>query len=153
MVPGVRAVSLAAITPLSGMQWNGDFNIEGYQWKPSDVKYIDMNAVSPRFFETLGIPLVLGRDFHDEDNPVYYPAPPEQDIPGVPPAEPPGPRVMIINESTAKQFFEGRNPIGLHVALDERYNPERTYEIVGIVKDSYYLSLRERPKPMLYVPT
>ena len=152
-VPGVRAVSLAAITPLSGMQWNGDFNVEGYQWKPSDVKYIDMNAVSPRFFETLGIPLVFGRDFRDEDNPVYYPAPPEQDIPGVQPAEPPGPRVMIINESMAKQFFEGRNPIGLHVALDEKYNPERAYEIVGIVKDSYYFSLRETPKPMLYVPT
>ncbi len=152
-VPGVRAVSLAAITPLSGMQWNEDFTVEGYQWKPADVKYIDMNAVSPRFFETMGIPLVLGRDFRDEDNPVYYPAPPEQDIPGKPPEEPPGPRVMIINESSAKQFFGGRNPIGLHIALDEKYNPERAYEIVGIVKDSYYFSLRETPKPMLYVPT
>jgi predicted permease len=152
-VAGVRAVSLAAITPLSGMQWNGDFTVEGYQWKPTDAKYIDMNAVSPRFFETMGIPLVLGRDFRDEDNPAYYPAPPEQDIPGVPPAEPPGPRVMIITESSAKRFFEGRDPIGLHVALDEKYNPERAYEIVGIVKDSYYFSLRETPKPMLYVPT
>jgi predicted permease len=152
-VPGVRTVSLGAITPLSGMQWNGDFTVEGYQWKPSDVKYIDMNAVSPRFFETMGIPLVLGRDFRDEDNPVYYPDPPDRDVPGEPPAEPPGPRVMIINESMAKQFFEGRNPIALHVALDEKYNPERAYEIVGIVKDSYYFSLRETPKPMLYVPT
>jgi ABC-type antimicrobial peptide transport system permease subunit len=60
---------------------------------------------------------------------------------------------MIINESAAKQFFEGRNPLGLHVALDENYNPERAYEIVGIVKDAYYFSLRETPKPMLYVPT
>jgi predicted permease len=152
-VPGVRAVSLAAITPLSGNQWNGDFTVEGYQWKPGDMKYVDMNAVSPRFFETMGIPMVLGRDFRDEDNPVYYPALPDQDIPGAPPAEPPGPRVMIINERMAKQFFEGRDAIGLHVALDEKYNPERTYEIVGIVKDSYYFSLRETPKPMLYVPT
>ena len=152
-VPGVRAVSLAAITPLSGMQWNGGFTVEGYQWKPTDVKYVDMNAVSPRFFETIGIPLVLGRDFRDEDNPVFYPAPPEQEIPGAPPPEPAGPRVMIINESMAKQFFEGRDPIGLHVALDEKYNPARAYEIVGIVKDAYYFNLRETPKPMLYVPT
>jgi predicted permease len=152
-VPGVRAVSLAEITPLSGMQSNGDFSVEGYEWKPTDVKYIDMNAVSLRFFETMGIPLVFGRDFRDEDNPVYYPDPPDRDVPGEPPAEPPGPRVTIINESMAKQFFEGRSPIGLHVALDEKYNPERAYEIVGIVKDSYYSSLREAPKPMLYVPT
>ena len=151
--PGVRAVSVAAITPLSGMQWNGDFTVEGYQWKPADVKYIDMNAVSPRFFETMGIPLVLGRDFRDEDDPVYYPDPPERDIPGAPQAEPPGPRVMIVNEAMAKQFFEKRNPIGLHVALDEKYNPERTYEVIGIVKDSCYFSLRETPTPMLYVPT
>jgi predicted permease len=152
-VPGVRAASLAAITPLSGMQWNGDFSVEGYQWKPEDVKYIDMNAVSPRFFETMGIPLVIGRDFQDQDNPVTYPDPPDRDIPGAPAAEPPGPRVTIINESMAKKFFEGRNPIGMHVALDEKYNPERAYEIVGIVKDSYYFNLRETPKPMLYVPT
>jgi len=152
-IPGVRTASLAAITPLSGIQWNGYFAVEGYQWKPEDVKYIDMNAVSPRFFETMGIPLVIGRDFRDRDNPVIYPDPPDRFIPGTPPAEPPGPRVMIINESVAMKFFEGRNPIGLHVALDQKYNPERAYEIIGTVKDSYYFSLRETPKPMLYVPT
>jgi predicted permease len=60
---------------------------------------------------------------------------------------------MIINESMAKRFFEGRNPIGLHVALDEKYNAERAYEIIGVVRDSHYFNLRERPQPMLYVPT
>jgi predicted permease len=152
-IPGVRSAGLAEITPLSGMEWNGDFTVEGYQWKPADVKYVDMNAVSPRFFETMGIALILGRDFRDADNPAFYPDPPERLVPGMEPPEPPGPRVMIINESMAKRFFEGRNPIGLHVALDEKYNAERAYEIIGVVRDSHYFNLRERPQPMLYVPT
>ena len=62
--PDVRAASLANITPLSGSQWNGDVTIQGYQWKPDEKPYIDFNSVSPHFFETLGIPIIAGRDFH-----------------------------------------------------------------------------------------
>jgi predicted permease len=153
MLPGVQSVSLAAITPLSGMQWNGDFTVEGYQWKPSEKKYLDMNAVSGRFFETMGIPLVLGRDFREEDNPAVYPDPPTEITPGNEPPEPPGPRRMIINETMAQQFFNGRNPIGMHVALSEKYDPAHTYEVIGVVKDSHYFNLRDPLVPMAYVPT
>ncbi len=152
-LPGVVSASLAAITPLGGMQWNGDFNVEGYQFQPSDVKYLDMNAVSHRFFETMGIPLVLGRDFREQDNPTYYPEPPEELTPGVEPPEPPGPRYMIINESMARRFFSGRNPIGLHVSLSEKYDPARAYEVIGVVKDARYFNLRDPLVPMAYVPT
>jgi putative ABC transport system permease protein len=149
-LPGVQSVSLAEITPLAGSRWNGDVSVEGYQWKDDENKYVDMNAVGPRFFETVGIPLLEGREFRDEDNPAYSLDPPEKFTPGVEPPEPPGPRVAIVNESFAKHFFEGRNPIGLHLATDEKYKAERAYEIVGVVKDAHYFGLREANEPMIY---
>ena len=59
--PDVRVASLANITPLSNSQWNDDVTIQGYTWKPDEKPYIDFNQVSPRFFETLGIPILAGR--------------------------------------------------------------------------------------------
>jgi putative ABC transport system permease protein len=151
-LPGVQSVSLANITPLSGSRWNGSIAIEGYQWKDDEKKYVDMNAVGPRYFETVGIPLILGRDFRDEDNPPYSLDPPAKFTPGVEPPEPPGPRVAIINQSFANRFFEGRNPIGMHVSTDETYKPDRAFEIVGVVKDAHYFGLREALEPMMYFP-
>jgi hypothetical protein len=58
--------------------------------------------------------------------------------------------VAVINESFAKHFFEGRNPIGMHLVADEKYKAERAYEIVGIVKDVHYFGLREALEPMIY---
>ena len=151
-LPGVQSVSLAMITPLAGMRWNGDVSIEGYQWKDDDKKYVDMNAVGPGYFETVGIPLIAGRDFRDEDNPPYSLDPPEKFTPGVERPEPPGPRVAIINENLAQHFFEGRNPIGLHIVMDEKYKADKAYEIVGVVKDAHYFGLRENLEPMIYFP-
>ncbi len=54
--PEVRVASLANITPLSNSRWNGDVSFLTYQWKPQERPYVDMNSVSPHFFETLGIP-------------------------------------------------------------------------------------------------
>jgi predicted permease len=151
-LPGVQSVSLAMITPLAGMRWNGDVSIEGYQWKDDEKKYVDMNAIGTGYFETVGIPLIAGRDFRDEDNPPYSLDPPEKFTPGVERPEPPGPRVAIINESLAKHFFEGRNPIGMHVVMDEKYKADKAYEIVGVVKDAHYFGLRENLEPMIYFP-
>jgi len=149
-LPGVRSVSMAALTPLSGSRWNGDVAIEGYQWKEDEKKYVDMNAVATKYFETVGISLVAGREFRDEDNPPYSPDPPETITSSTPPPEIPGPRVAIVNESFAKRFFEGRNPLGMHLCNDEKYAPEHAFEIVGVVKDAHYFGLRESLEPMIY---
>ncbi len=149
-LPGVESMSLASITPLSGSRWNEDFTVEGYQWQPGDRKYVDLNAVGPRYFETMGIPMLLGRDFQDEDNPPTSPDPPTTFTPGDMRPELPGPRVVIINESMARHFFAGRNPLGLHICFDEKYDPARAYEVVGVVKDVHYFGMREAPEPMVY---
>jgi len=59
-LPGVRVASLANITPLEGSRWNGDLTVQGYQRKPDEKPYVDMNAVSARYFETFGIPILMG---------------------------------------------------------------------------------------------
>jgi predicted permease len=151
-LPGISSVSLAAITPLSGMRWNNDFTVEGYQWKPDEEKTVDINAVGPRYFETIGLPLMLGRDFRDEDNPAVTPEPPESFMAERKQPEPPGPRVAIVTESIARRFFSGRNPIGSHICFGEEYDSSRAYEIIGVVKDARYFGLREKSEPMAYLP-
>jgi predicted permease len=153
-LPGVRSVSLASITPLGGMRWNGDFSVEGRPLKPGDQKYVDFNSVGPRYFETVGIPLLLGREFRDEDNPAVVPDPPETlgGGPGGEP-EPPGPRVAIVTEGFARKFLAGESPLGRRLALTEEYRADRAYEVVGVVKEAHYFGLREPAEPMIYLPT
>jgi predicted permease len=151
-MPGVRSVSLASITPLGGMRWNGDFAVDGYQFKAGEKRYVDMNAVGPRFFETVGIPLLLGREFRTEDEPPVVPDPPEQLSQG-PPPEPPGPRAVIVSESFAKKFLGGGSPIGRRLSFTEAFDGSRAYDVIGVVKDARYFGLREAVEPMLYVAT
>ena len=151
--PGVRTVSLAHITPLAGMRWNNDVSIQGYQWKPDEKPYIDMNAVSPGFFGTMGIPILLGRDFRRDDNPVVSPDPkpgligPSENEPLGPP-----PPVAIINETMARRFYPNQSPIGRRISMTEKFDMAKSFEIVGVVKDSRYFSLREAVESMIYVP-
>jgi predicted permease len=148
-LPGVRSASLAFITPLGGSRWNNDVAVEGAQ--PSRQNIVDMNAVGPRFFETVGIGLIRGREFRDEDNPPVSENPPATlDFRQRPPEQ--GPRVAIVNESFAKRFFAGRDPVGQRLCFDEKYDPARAYEIVGLVKDAHYFGLRQATQPMVYRP-
>jgi predicted permease len=155
-LPGVRSASLAKITPLGGSRWNSFVTIEGYTYKastdgrPVRDKVIDMNAVGPRYFETLGIPILTGREFREEDSPTV-----SQELPTVPragpPPELPGPRVAIVNESLVKKYFGGHGALGMHLCMDENYDPAKAYEIVGVVKDAHYFGLRDAPEPMVYL--
>jgi predicted permease len=147
--PDVRAASLANITPLSGSRWNSDIAVEGYTFKPDEKPYVDFNSVSPRFFETLGIPLIAGRDFTALDNPAFTPDPsPKPD----PKEKLSGPRVLIVNESFVKRFFANRSPLGARMCRGDKFKAEETYEIIGVVKDAKYFGVRVATEPMVYVP-
>lgn len=147
----VRAASLANITPLAGSRWNDDVTFQNYHWKPEEKPYLDFNAVSPRFFETLGIPILLGRDFRDQDSPAFTPDP--KPNPGPPDRKiGPPPGVVIINETMARRFFPHESPIGQRLCRSDKFKMEESYEIVGVVKDARYFGVREAVESMVYVP-
>ncbi len=148
--PGVQRASLGRITPLAGMRWNGDLAIEGYQPKPKERMVVDFNAVGPGFFETMGIPIILGRDFTAEDNPAFTPDPPEkrEDNPKLGPPPP----VAIVNEAFAQKYFPNQMPVGKRFSRESKYAPENSFEIVGVVKSANYFGLRKKVESMVYVP-
>jgi predicted permease len=145
----VRVASLASITPLAGSRWNGDVSFMVYQWKPNERPYVDMNAVSPHFFETMGIPLIAGRDFTDQDNPTFTPDPRTAPDPKL---KMEGPRVAIVNETFSKRFFAKQSPVGERICRDKKFKMEESLEIVGVVKDVRYFGVRKDTEAMVYVP-
>jgi len=151
-LPGVQSVALSQITPLGGSRWNSSFSAEGYEAKAGDRNVIDMNAVGPRYFETAGIPIVAGRDFRDDDNPPFSVEPPATFTRSEDRPTPPGPRVAILTESAVQKYFAGRNPIGLHIAGEEKLDPAKAFEVIGVVKDAHYFGLKKAVEPMMYLP-
>jgi predicted permease len=149
--PGVRVASLANITPQAGSRWNDIVSIEGYQWKADERPVVDFNAVSTGYFETLGIPLLLGRDFRTEDNPAFTPDPQPRQGPGREKLGPPPP-VAIINETMAKRFYPQSNPIGRRFSNNDKFDIAQSFEIIGVVKDSKYFDIRKPVESMVYVP-
>lgn len=151
-LPGVRAASMAAISPFGeNGRWSGQVQIDGYSWKPDEKRMVDTNAVTPRYFEAAGIPILQGRDFQESDSAAVLP-----DLPVQPVARPlrsPGPpRVAIVNEAFARHFFPGRSALGNRVCLGEKWDPDDEYQIIGLVADAHYYSLRQAVAPMIYRP-
>jgi len=129
-IPGVSAVSLSAGTPLSGAGASRLANVEGHPERPEDRRYLSLNWVAPRYFETLGTPFLAGRDFTSQDQG--------------------GPRVAIVNQAMARYYFADGNPIGRHFTFDADGQP---YEIVGLVGDAHYYEIREAAKRTIYLDT
>jgi putative ABC transport system permease protein len=127
-IPGVSSASASAIIPMCGCRSTVNLSLEG---RPNDEVIVYFNRVSDRFFETLGTPLVAGRDFtaHDTLN---------------------SPQVAIINQSLAKKYFGARNPIGKYYRYRENGTLSDPVEIIGVVKDAQYGGLRGDIPPTAY---
>ncbi|HVN04378.1 MAG TPA: ABC transporter permease, partial [Bryobacteraceae bacterium] len=131
-IPGVAAASSSALTPISGSFWNNFVTPEGYRSKGKEDVLVYFNRVSPGFFETLRIPLVLGRDFTEHD-----------DLGA--------PRVMIINETAARRFFGKHSPLGKTIGVPgDKPGAQDIYQVVGVVKDTKYGWVSEAMRPLGY---
>ncbi len=129
-VPGVASAAMFFIEPTSGGGWNERVTLEG---KENQKNWIYFDRVSAGYFRTLSIPRVAGRDFTENDTPT-------------------SPKVAIVNEAFARKYAGGANPIGMRFQI-ERHSPgepEPFYQIVGLVKDTKYRSLREAFVPLVY---
>ncbi len=131
-VPGVRSASASNMTPVSGNFWNENLEIEGYTSKGSEDTLVYFNEVSDRSFETWRTDLIAGRDFNTNDTPE-------------------SPKVAIVNQTMAKKYFGGQNPIGKRYRAEEGAKMGPWTEIVGMVKDAKYGSLREDILPTAFM--
>jgi len=137
-IPAVRAVTLSGVTPISGAGASRFISVEGFAESPDARRYVPLNWVAPRYFETFGTPLLAGRDFAFTDKG--------------------GPPVAIVNQAMARYYFGDRDPIGGRFQLVGPSSsgitgapPDQAYTIIGVVRDAKYLDLREAPPRTIYL--
>jgi putative ABC transport system permease protein len=131
-VPGAISVSQHLLSPMSGSEWNGPIQVEGYEPRPGEEPLVWFNGVTPAYFATLRTPLLRGRDFNSGETAT-------------------SPPVAIVNETLARRFFPNADPIGRHLQAEGPDSTKRM-QIVGLAGNSKYLSLREDFLPFVYVP-
>src|SRR6267154_2395547 len=141
---GVRSVGLASMRILEDNEWDSSMSVEGFSpAKPDEHAEPYMNAISPNYFATLGVPIVAGRDFTMNDSHIVKHGPEEWNW---------VPTTVMINEKFAKKYFAGRNPIGLHLGFGTDPGTPTDMEVIGVVKDFKYTNLRDEIPEQAYVP-
>jgi predicted permease len=131
-IPGVRSASVSGVFPICHCQWKGELSLDGYVGTSREDITVNLNRVSGRYFETLGGVVLAGRDFDEHDSASSL-------------------RVAIVNQALAQKYFAGKNPLGRYLRVrrgDEIGDP---VEVVGVVKDEKYGSLRDGFVPTVYM--
>jgi putative ABC transport system permease protein len=133
-VPGVTFASQDWFALMSGYEWNQEIEVEGQKSPAGEEPLVYFNWVTPDYFATLRTPLLAGRVFDGRDTAA-------------------SPAVVIVNETMARKYFPNKNPIGQYFRIqDSNLASAQPLQIVGLVKDSKYESLREDYLPFGYVP-
>ena len=143
-IPGVQSVGLASFRILENdYTWN-EMTVEGYTpSRPEGNARAYMNWISPDYFATLGVPIVAGREFTVKDNREVKHSPQPEDW---------APTVVMINETFARRYFPGQNPIGRHLGFGTDPGTRTDMEIIGVVKDIRYANLRAEIPEQAYAP-
>jgi predicted permease len=129
--PGVQSASLSRLRMIFG-RWNRDVWVQGLQPRADASRKVHCDPVGPRFFETMGIALLLGREFSPADTATSS-------------------RVAVISESMARKFFPNQNPLGKHFGF-EKPESSADIEIVGVVKDIKHRVDSAQPPEAAYIP-
>ena len=135
-VPGVDAAAVTFVTPVGGSTWQLRLMVPGFN-APETERGSLFNAITPDYFRAMRTPLLTGRDFTAADAANR-------------------PVVAIVNEAFARKFYAGQNPVG-KTFVWERFGTgaerhDRQFEIVGLVADAKYRTLREEPQATFYAP-
>ena len=128
-VPGVTQASVSRHPLLSGSSAISNISVDG---KEPSKDYIYIQRVNTNFFETMEIPLVQGRSLGDQDD--------ER-----------SPKVAVVNQALVRKHFADQDPIGKRFGLGGPQH-NRDFEIVGVVRDAKYTSLRMESPPTIYFP-
>jgi putative ABC transport system permease protein len=128
-IPGVESAATSTHVPLDHSTWS--LGVRG----PTVENFSKFTWVSPSYFQTMGIPLIAGRPFSDDLDTRT------------------SPRVLVVNETFVRTFFSGENPVGKTIrTIAEPGYPSIECQIVGVVKDAKYGSVRDPIPPESYAP-
>jgi putative ABC transport system permease protein len=131
-MPGVASVGFSTMPILRGYAWQNAIVGKDFEGTPIEQQPV-LSQVDPQYFATLGIPVVAGRAFTAQD---------------VGPAD-----YAVVNESFAKEYFSGRNPIGQRFGLvNDMESVTPKTEVIGVIADKKCRDLRETPPPQAYFP-
>jgi predicted permease len=131
-LPGVRSASLALYSWLSDMEVLQSVTVPGYTPQPDERTTVQVNLVGPRYFETEGMTLLLGREFDARDTEG-------------------SPHVAVVNEALVRRFYFGQNPIGKTFHFQHLFN-HGDIEVVGVVKNAKYNNPRDDATEMVFLP-
>jgi putative ABC transport system permease protein len=130
-LPGVKSVGAISYLPLTGLASSTVFNLTTQpDLPPSESPATEVRAITPGYFTAMGIPLLKGRSFDERDGADS--------------------RVLVINETLARKFFPGQDPIGQRLIIN--WEPQVADEIVGVVGDVKETALAEEANPAIYWP-
>lgn len=134
-LPGVQSATVATYSPMSGTGRSSTITVRGYTPTPGQDMEVDDILIGPAYCETLGVPVLLGRDIGPRDTAAAQ-------------------KIAVVNQLFAQKFFPGQSPIGRQFYFGEDDDPERgeELEIVGVIGDVKYSSAREDPEPTAYRP-
>src|SRR5260370_20452741 len=130
--PGVVSAAQVNMTPISGSGWNEGVRPDVFSGEPKNSFF---NRYGLGYLKTMGTALLAGRDLN------------EHDTLGAP-------KIAVVNEAFTKRFFEGKNPVGHTFRVEGKAGqPDRIYQIVGLVRNTKYYELREDFIPIAFLPT
>ncbi len=128
-IPGVTAAARVFAAPLSGNFWNNQVVVGGVEQQ----SLVNFNSVTAAYFRAVSTPLIAGREFDDRDTPQ-------------------SPRVAIVTQSFARQFFPSGSAIGQTFQIAGEAGEARPFiKIVGVAKDTKYTDMREPFQPAVYM--
>jgi putative ABC transport system permease protein len=133
-LPGVTATGAISILPLSGPTGSIEFTIDGQPpVSASERPTTEYRVTDSTYFQAMGIPLLKGRNFSDHDDAASR-------------------TVVIVSEALAKLYWKDRNPVGMHVKLEDNGAILRDAEVIGVSGSVRELSLEQPATPCLFVP-
>jgi predicted permease len=132
-LPGVESAGLAIMPVLTGNEWDSSVAVEGFAAKPTDVPQPHMNFITPEYFKTMQIPILIGRDVRMTDGKS-------------------APKVAIVNESFSRKYFKDGNAVGRHIGMGGDPGTKLDIEIVGVVRDTKYEDMRSEVPLEVYLP-
>jgi len=132
-LPGVRSASFSEYAMLSGWSNTSPSRTDGPPPPPGEPDGVHYSRVGPRFFETMGMRILLGHGIGWHDSTASHPT-------------------TVVNESWARAYFPGENPVGHRLSVGgERLKPDQAYEIAGVVQDAKYDRMRDPPPRTVYL--